>query len=58
MRTLTGLYNLRPAWLANAHATLDRAVWAAYGWRDDPSETTDEMILARLLELNSGRAGK
>ena len=25
-RTLTNLYNQRPAWLANAHADLDRAV--------------------------------
>src|SRR4051812_48989044 len=30
-RTLTNL-NGRPAWLANAHRALDRAVWAAYGW--------------------------
>ncbi len=37
-RTLTNLYNGRPAWLANAHAALDRAVWAAYGW-DDPDPT-------------------
>ncbi|MDP9369908.1 MAG: hypothetical protein M3Q03_16830 [Chloroflexota bacterium] len=28
-RTLTNLYNARPAWLAHAHAHLDRAVWAA-----------------------------
>lgn len=36
-RTLTNLYNARPAWLAHAHAALDRAVWAAYGWDDgDP----------------------
>lgn len=33
-RTLTNLYNSRPTWLANAHASLDRAVWAAYGWED------------------------
>ena len=56
-RTLTGLYNTRPTWLAQAHAALDRAVWAAYGWTDDPSQTTDEMILERLLELNRERAG-
>src|SRR5690606_32626497 len=31
-RTLTNLYNQRPTWLAQAHRTLDRAVWAAYGW--------------------------
>ena len=31
-RTLTNLYNERPTWLANLHATLDAAVFAAYGW--------------------------
>ncbi len=52
-RTLTNLYNGRPAWLAHAHAALDRAVWATYGWDDaDPSATPEEMILARLLALN------
>ncbi|MGI8547635.1 MAG: type IIL restriction-modification enzyme MmeI, partial [Gemmatimonadaceae bacterium] len=55
-RTLTNLYNARPTWLANAHAALDRAVWAAYGWTDDPAETTDEQILERLLALNRERA--
>ena len=29
-RTLTNLYNERPAWLAYAHAKLDAAVAAAY----------------------------
>ncbi|MDP2794549.1 MAG: hypothetical protein Q8O25_10805 [Sulfurisoma sp.] len=33
-RTLTNLYNARPAWLANAHKALDAAVAAAYGWTD------------------------
>ena len=56
-RTLTNLYNTRPAWLADAHAMLDRAVWAAYGWDDtDPEETSDEEILGRLLALNQQRA--
>ncbi len=55
-RTLTNLYNARPAWLAQAHAALDRAVWAAYGWDDDPGETEDEAILERLLALNGERA--
>jgi len=55
-RTLTNLYNARPTCLANLHAALDRAVWAAYGWEDDPAETTDEMILERLLGLNGERA--
>jgi type II restriction/modification system DNA methylase subunit YeeA len=56
-RTLTNLYNQRPTWLANAHAALDRAVWAAYGWPEDPAATDDETILERLLTLNRERAG-
>ena len=31
-RTLTNLYNAGPQWLADAHAALDAAVAAAYGW--------------------------
>ncbi len=31
-RTLTNLYNARPAWLDHAHQALDVAVAAAYGW--------------------------
>lgn len=53
-RTLTALYNARPAWLVHAHATLDAAVLAAYGWA--PALTDDE-LLARLLALNLQRAG-
>lgn len=53
-RTLTALYNQRPTWLAQAHARLDRAVFAAYGWGDALS---DEDILERLLALNLERAG-
>jgi len=52
-RTLTNLYNQRPEWLANAHRTLDEAVFAAYGW---PSNLPKEEILARLLALNHERA--
>jgi type II restriction/modification system DNA methylase subunit YeeA len=48
-RTLTNLYNERPAWLANAHAKLDSAVAHAYGF---PVDLTDEQILERLLALN------
>ena len=33
-RTLTNLYNERPAWLDLAHKKLDAAVAAAYGWSD------------------------
>ncbi|WP_114943501.1 class I SAM-dependent DNA methyltransferase [Microvirga calopogonii] len=52
--TLTNLYNERPTWLANAHAELDRAVAAAYGW---PEDISTEDALSRLLELNRARAG-
>ena len=52
-RTLTNLYNQRPTWLANAHAKLDRAVFAAYGWAEPLS---DEEILEKLLALNLERA--
>jgi type II restriction/modification system DNA methylase subunit YeeA len=53
-RTLTNLYNARPAWLANAHADLDVAVATAYGW---PTDLADDDILARLLALNHERSG-
>jgi type II restriction/modification system DNA methylase subunit YeeA len=52
-RTLTNLYNARPAWLADAHRKLDEAVFAAYGW---PSTLTDAELLERLLALNHQRA--
>jgi type II restriction/modification system DNA methylase subunit YeeA len=55
-RTLTNLYNERPQWLANAHAKLDAAVFAAYGWPERPDTLPDEEILARLLALNLQRA--
>lgn len=54
-RTLTNLYNQRPTWLANAHAALDAAVLAAYGW---PADLGDEAILERLLALNLERAAQ
>jgi hypothetical protein len=54
-RTLTNLYNKRPEWLANAHATLDIAVFAAYGWPEPPDALSDAEILARLLKLNLER---
>jgi hypothetical protein len=53
-RTLTNLYNARPTWLAQAHARLDAAVLAAYGWAAD---LPDAAILERLLALNAARAG-
>ena len=52
-RTLTKLYNDRPAWLDMAHKRLDAAVAAAYGW---PANLSDEEILARLFALNQERA--
>ena len=52
-RTLTNLYNERPAWLDNAHREFDAAVAAAYGW---PAEIREEDALAQLLELNRERA--
>ncbi len=51
-RTLTNLYNARPAWLDNAHKALDAAVAQAYGWTDYAPEMADEEILRRLLALN------
>ena len=51
-RTLTKLYNVRPAWLDLAHRKLDAAVAAAYGW---PADLTDDAILERLLALNLER---
>ncbi len=52
-RTLTNLYNARPAWLADAHRKLDEAVFAAYGW---PVTLTDAELLERLLALNHERS--
>nr|WP_321442250.1 DNA methyltransferase [uncultured Hyphomonas sp.] len=59
-RTLTNLYNERPAWLDHAHRDLDRAVAAAYGWEADfeAGLLTDDEILKRLFELNQERAAK
>lgn len=56
-RTLTKLYNERPAWLAQAHDKLDAAVAAAYGWTDFTPALPDDEILRRLLALNRERAG-
>ncbi len=52
-RTLTNLYNERPAWLDTAHRNLDEAVFNAYGW---PPNLSDDEVLARLLALNQERA--
>ncbi len=53
-RTLTNLYNAHPEWLANAHASLDAAVAAAYGWNADISA---EDALGELLDLNLAKDG-
>ncbi|MBA4131248.1 MAG: class I SAM-dependent DNA methyltransferase [Hyphomicrobium sp.] len=56
-RTLTNLYNERPAWMEMAHKELDRAVAAAYGWTDWGQEgLPDDVILERLFKLNQERA--
>ena len=51
-RTLTNLYNARPQWLADAHAALDAAVAAVYGWDAD---IKDDDALRELLVLNLTR---
>ena len=53
-RTLTGLYNARPQWLADAHEALDAAVAAAYGW---PADISEEDALGELLRMNLGDRG-
>jgi hypothetical protein len=55
-RTLTNLYNLKPAWLTMAHEQLDKAVAAAYGWADYTANLPDDEILKRLLALNLARS--
>jgi hypothetical protein len=56
-RTLTKLYNQRPAWLDAAHKALDAAMAQAYGWSDYRADMQDEEILKRLQALNLERAG-
>jgi type II restriction/modification system DNA methylase subunit YeeA len=55
-RTLTNLYNQRPAWLDQAHKALDKAVAGAYGWEDYSDAMPDEEILGRLLALNKAKS--
>ena len=52
-RTLTNLYNARPQWLDDAHAALDVAVAAAYGWSPHIAE---EDALRELLRLNASHS--
>ena len=55
-RTLTNLYNERPAWLDHAHRDLDRAVANAYGWNDWDQTLSDDEVLRCLFALNQERA--
>jgi hypothetical protein len=55
-RTLTNLYNAKPAWLTLAHQQLDLAVSVAYGWADYSAALPDDEILKRLLALNLARS--
>jgi type II restriction/modification system DNA methylase subunit YeeA len=54
-RTLTNLYNARPAWLDGLHSRLDAAVAQAYGW---PEDIAEDEALVRLLALNLERAAE
>lgn len=58
-RTLTNLYNARPAWLDHAHARLDATFADGYGWGADwrAGRMDEAEILARLFALNQARAG-
>ena len=57
-RTLTNLYNARPAWLDHAHKALDTAVATAYGWDDyaHAPDMPEGESLRRLLALNLERS--
>lgn len=52
---LGALYRARPGWLLNAHAALDEAVAAAYGW---PADLADDEIVVRLIGLNRQRSSQ
>jgi len=54
-RTVTALYNAKPAWLIAAHTELNAAVAAAYGWADYTEGMANGEILSRLLTLNLER---
>ena len=53
--TLTRLYNRMDRWLQFDHEKLDRAVFDAYGWSEDPADLDNDTILEPLLELNLSR---
>ncbi|MYG54006.1 MAG: hypothetical protein F4204_17115 [Rhodospirillaceae bacterium] len=54
-RILTALYNTRPQWLTDAHAALDAAVAAAYGW---DASIAEDKALGELLEMNLAQSEK
>jgi len=54
-RTLTDLYNEKPAWLSHAHHDLNAAVANAYGWS---WPMTDDEVLTSLFALNQERMVK
>ena len=54
-RTLTNLYNEMPTWLKNAHAKLDEAVFAAYGW---DAGMNDDELLGEAAGAELERAGE
>ncbi|MFI5283468.1 MAG: type IIL restriction-modification enzyme MmeI [Candidatus Dormibacterales bacterium] len=51
-RTLTNLYNERPAWLRQVHERLNHRLLEAYGL---PTDISDEDLLRHLLDLNLSR---
>ena len=53
-RTLTNLYNERPAWLDTAHRRLDEAVFNAYGW---PPGLSDDEVLGTPPRAQPGAGG-
>ncbi len=59
-RTLTNLYDARPAWLDHSHKALEEAVADAHGWGNDwrAGALTEDEIPARLFKLNQERAKK
>ena len=54
---LSALYREMPPRLQERHAELDAAVFAAYGWDEKPATMPEDVVLARLLELNLAREG-
>lgn len=53
--TLTNVYNKNHRWLQIDHEKLNRAVFDAYGWPENPADLDEDTILERLLELNLER---